>query len=274
VKKVYLCTLWFILNTSGFFTPEIFAQEEFRSTAFEGQWLFTSAVEPCYRPKEGWGATIKEEIGNVFEFSPKYKINGKIVECGPSYEPQYYLGNKSSKEEIFETRVKHLTQSCRGRNSDPITVSFFEKKEVWLSCDDPNDRLVDRFFIYDSETLIGNAGGDYTVCLKRIDVQELELKSQELYTTEKPETGKHLFAFDFPFTLPATLPVSQGNADKRTTILRFKKLNAKGAQAAPEIVSCTYKGGSPVVKKGEPRPISKEFTFHKFTRAGVVDSSI
>jgi hypothetical protein len=77
-----------------------------------------------------------------------------------------------------------------------------------------------------------------------------------------------LFAFDFPFTLPETLPASEVNADKGSATLNFRKLKSK------EVFICNYKGGAPVVKKGQTRPITKEFTFAGCTKAGALDSTI
>jgi hypothetical protein len=125
--------------------------------------------------------------------------------------------------------------------------------------------VVDVLYKMDSETIVAIGGGgglSQGFCFKRIDVKTLNLSSHEPYTTLKPVPEVHLFAFNFNFKLPEKISVQEGNADKGTVTFSYRPIGTKTNTV------CTYKGGAPTVKKGQPRPITKEFVFEKCSAGG------
>jgi hypothetical protein len=245
-----------VLISVGFLT-QLFAQSEtFQPLELSGVWMFTAGKEPAERnPKEGWEKeTIPKQIGNRYEFWPKYKINEQEKQCEKDYKTEVLLEHGMTKEENFERSTKIVTNVCKDMFGDRLLIEKFDNKEIYTYCSEDKSANIHGVFKYDEETMTGTVGGDYQVCLKRIDVQELKISAEKKYTGEVLK-GKHLFAFDFPFQIPQKLEVSEESAGRSTVNLMFKKLKTKTWD------KCIYKGNAPKVKKGSPPTVSKEFIF-------------
>jgi hypothetical protein len=177
---------------------------------------------------------------------------------------------KEMESDEFTSHYSTVFRHCVGSDGKKAKFANLTKQEVSLYCVMPvgtEPKFIPSFFHYlDDETGIAPTSGGYNMCMKRMDVTTLNLKSSETYTNPKPIPEVHLFVFNFDFKIPEKISVSEGNADKGTATLQFRKDKSK------ETTTCKYAGGSPTVKKGQPRPIATEFKFVSCSNGAVANA--
>ena len=235
-----------------------YADEAFTSVELPGQWKVQSAK--VFQPNDTkfTNKELLSEVGKVFSFSSSPSVNAVPVTCSKPFIPKRDNNPVADSLQAYNEGTKPLEGSCKRMNGDKLSFTSMPNEYIDTDCYESSYKYFPNSVNpIDAETMLGNVNGYYTLCLKRIDVNELKLSSHRVYGTSSGVKGKHEFVFDFPFRVPSQLTASQGNAGQSLVYIAYRPLGSKTK------ITCSYKGNAPKALKNKPVPVSNRFAFEK-----------